>query len=71
MLQLLVVAAVVDVRVAGATKNNLRDKKTGSLARISYGEAAIRNSRLGVVSEGREAHRTAGLETGATILGDL
>jgi hypothetical protein len=31
--------------------------------------ATTQNSRSGEVSEGRDALRTAGLETGATILG--
>src|SRR5580658_6031297 len=34
-------------------------------------EAAIRNSRFGEVSEGRETLRTAGQETGATALGEM
>jgi hypothetical protein len=33
-------------------------------------DATIQNSRSGEVSEGREAPRTAGLETGATIFDD-
>jgi len=33
--------------------------------------AASRNSRPNEVTEGREALRTAGLETGATILDDV